>query len=208
MSHLSLQIHNLEDAFYIRQKEMRDSYHSETSWWKTRCDEKNQLIELLGRRISQLCVSDIQGFYIAGILREIEKVRESASSCHHANQLSPASFSSSSTSSSTVTTTTTFTTSQSIHQYPVEPPPRKRSQKKQRAVAAAVANKAATQVTSISSSSSTLLPTDFTCDSLSKYLLAERKRVMVMHPTFQFSLQSTVWNLLFLCIPKKSTPRL
>lgn len=194
MGNLSLQIRSLEDAFYIRQKEMRESYLAETCWWKVRCEEKNKLIALLGRRIAQLCVTDIHGFFLDGILKEIEKVRETISTCQLLQSQkgiqalptvanSVLEFSSPSSSSSSASPTNSMLSSpsptDSSYFCPIAPPPRKRSSKKIKSAR--------------ESSKLVSCPSDFTCESLCSYLLAERKRVMVMPPNFsKFALQSTV----------------
>lgn len=210
MGHLSLQIRNLEDAFYIRQKEMKDSYLSETSWWKLRCDEKNKLIEVLGRRVAQLCVTDIHGFYLDGILRDIEKVRDSIGTCHLLTvqkqtkevSLREGSYSScslhSTSSSSSSPSTTMFSCSSAVvsnspYLRPIEPPPRK---KKAKAAAAALVSLSSddTSPQNAKHFGPSQLPNDFTCESLCSYLTEERKRVMVIPSNISsFSFQSTVW---------------
>ncbi|ODM99958.1 Structural maintenance of chromosomes protein 2, partial [Orchesella cincta] len=187
MTNLGSQIRNLEDAFYIRQKELRDSYMTETSWWKMRCEEKNKLIELLGRRIAQLCVTDIHGYFLDGILREIEKVRASIGTCHlltahkesrelsrnrDSSSCSPLSTSSASSSTTMITCSPSPPARQSW--CPVEPPPRKRTSKKSKASSISVTTANPNHPTK------PILPSDFTCDSLCSYLVAERKRVMAI----------------------------
>jgi hypothetical protein len=57
-------------------KELKDSHLNEAWWWKLRVEEKNELIQILARRIAHLSATDIHGYFLDGIVREIRKVHE------------------------------------------------------------------------------------------------------------------------------------
>lgn len=44
-----------------REKDLRESHINESWWWKLRCDEKNELIQILARRIAHLSATDFHG---------------------------------------------------------------------------------------------------------------------------------------------------
>jgi len=72
---LSTQLKGLEEMRLIREKDLRESHLNESWWWKLRCDEKNELIQILARRIVHLSATDSQGSWaLDGICQELQKV--------------------------------------------------------------------------------------------------------------------------------------
>jgi len=74
MSRLTMQITKLEENLNIKQTEVKKSHGIEVGLWKSRCEEKNLLIELLARRLSYLSATDVEGHFINGILTEVRKL--------------------------------------------------------------------------------------------------------------------------------------
>jgi hypothetical protein len=74
MGRLALQVTKVEEALNSRQRALMESHLTESRLWKSRCDEKNRLIELLARRIAHMSITDMHGYFINAVLREICKV--------------------------------------------------------------------------------------------------------------------------------------
>ena len=72
---LRSQLKGLEEVRTRREKDLRESHLNESWWWKLRCAEKNELIQILARRIAHLSATDVHsGSILEGVLREISKV--------------------------------------------------------------------------------------------------------------------------------------
>ena len=79
MSHLSIQICQLEELFNSRQKELRESHVLECGWYNSRCRHKNDLIQILARRIAHLSATDRHGLFLETILTEIRQLERDES---------------------------------------------------------------------------------------------------------------------------------
>jgi len=86
MGRLTLQVTKVEETLNTRQRALMESHVTESRLWKSRCVEKDLLLQALGRRIAHMSITDTQGYFINGVLKEIVKLRDELHSPSNLNK--------------------------------------------------------------------------------------------------------------------------
>jgi len=74
---LRSQLSDSTQAYLSREHDLKECHLNEGWWWKWRCQEKNDLIHLLAKRLAHLSATDMHDYFLDGILKEIRQLRDS-----------------------------------------------------------------------------------------------------------------------------------